>query len=75
MIGNGCGYTSGFEDYKYLYWPVMDPTALGIVGYTDITNLLDKTVCVKACPTTASDAQDASVCKPNKVVTTCHGNV
>ena len=51
---NGCGYTAGFEDYPYLYWP-SNPSEdlLPAIKNLDIDaamKILEYGVCVKECP-------------------------
>lgn len=56
-LGNACGQSAGFEGYPYIYFAKPIPGSL------------DKTVCVKKCPT--SYLQTVVDCIPNKKVTSC----
>jgi len=65
LIGRGydqdgkiCGYTSGYEDYPYLYFTV--PKS----GY------LNQTLCVKTCPLDTNSWID---CRTTTEITTCNG--
>ena len=54
--GNGCGYSPGFENHKYLYWPNAPSSDLisSILNGGDIvagiSGLLNQGTCVKTCP-------------------------
>jgi choline transporter-like protein 2/4/5 len=45
--GNFCGYSKGFEEYKYLY---ISDISVDISDVTQLDELLDSTLCVKQCP-------------------------
>ena len=58
--GNFCGYSSGYENYKYLYfWKV------------DTTDLWSYAVCVSECPTSNSTSID---CMTTSYVSDCNSN-
>ena len=51
---NGCGYTTGYEDYPHLYWPA-NPAgelfeAIESLDVSKAIDLLKHGVCVKSCP-------------------------
>ena len=54
--GNGCGYTTGYEDYPYLYWPANPAADLvgkindGDYSFSEALDLLKSGTCVKECP-------------------------
>ena len=63
---NGCGYTAGFEDYPYLYWPSNPASdlkeAIESLDVDKAISLLNKGTCVKECPT--SKKSEPVNCKP-----------
>lgn len=59
--GNGCGYTSGAKDYKYMYWPIISSS------YTSVSY---KAICVNKCPTIASPLTSTD-CKTNSIYSSC----
>ena len=63
---NGCGYTTGFEDYPYLYWPSNPASdlkeAIESLDVDKAISLLNKGTCVKECPT--SKKSEPVQCKP-----------
>lgn len=71
--GNGCGHTAGYEEYGYLYWNKppedyeafqnMEPAAIRDA----VKGLMNKGVCVKACPKAPTDAIE---CKPTNYMST-----
>ena len=56
MIDNACGYSVGYEEYPYLYWPI------------PIEDYLQTSVCVKQCP---SSKEELIECSPNAFVKAC----
>ena len=67
--GNGCGYSDGFEDYTYVYWPAITVADAG-GAVTEFDSLIDRTVCVSECPDKNDVAiTDSGVCKANDEVT------
>ena len=61
-IGNGCGYSKGWEDHPFLYWPSVDPTEFANPGLVNVDRLLDRTVCAKSCPKEESEIKSSGFC-------------
>ena len=65
---NGCGWSEGYEDYKYLYWP-SNPADDMVEAIKDLDidkalKLLNHGVCVKECPNSVKSTPVQ--CKPTK---------
>jgi len=62
--GNGCGHTTGYEDFDYIYWPDIDTSV------TSYSTLATKTICVSRCPTIASQL-NSSECRDTSIASPC----
>jgi hypothetical protein len=60
---NGCGHSTGYEDYPYIYWP-------NITYSTSYSEISSRTICVKFCPT-ISTTLGSTDCKTNSIVSDC----
>lgn len=67
--GNACGYehedVKGFPNHGYVYWPEITFTTGNFAA------ILDRTVCVKECPSSTTDVTTTEFCAPNSIVTSC----
>ena len=72
--GKGCGYTAGYEDYPYLYWPEPPSNdnvdlveAIKTLNFGAALELLNYGVCVKECP--SADQAKLIECKATDYIT------
>lgn len=69
--GNSCGGNGTTKEYKYLFWPDLADSVVGMasnVSSIEITSdMLGNTVCVKSCPANFT----LSECYPNSAYNTC----